>query len=129
MDLSAVGREIDFLCPGEKVQSTGSATFFSQKSEFNCIWVYYRPQTKFAKVLFLQVSVCPRGGGVRGSGDMHTRVCVAGGCVVGAVCGMHAPPQQILRDTVIRSMSGRYASYWNAFLFVFLFNIYLFEVI
>ena len=24
---------------------------------------YYRPQTKFAKVMFLQVSVCPRGGG------------------------------------------------------------------
>ena len=23
----------------------------------------YRPQTKFAKVMFLQVSVCPRGGG------------------------------------------------------------------
>ena len=27
----------------------------------------YRPQTKFAKVMFLQVSVCPhRGGGMRG---------------------------------------------------------------
>ena len=25
----------------------------------------YRPQTKFAKVMFLQVSVCPQGGGVR----------------------------------------------------------------
>ena len=24
----------------------------------------YRPQTKFAKVMFLDVSVCPRGGGV-----------------------------------------------------------------
>ena len=24
---------------------------------------YYRPQTKFAKVMFLHVSVCPRGGG------------------------------------------------------------------
>ena len=24
----------------------------------------YRPQTKFAKVMFLQVSVCPRGGGL-----------------------------------------------------------------
>ena len=27
---------------------------------------YYRPQTKFAKVMFLQVSVCPHGGGMRG---------------------------------------------------------------
>ena len=26
---------------------------------------------------------------------------------------------QILRDMVIRSMSGRYASYWNAFLFCY----------
>ena len=26
----------------------------------------YRPQTKFAKVMFLQMSVCPRGGCVRG---------------------------------------------------------------
>ena len=32
------------------------------------IYAYYRPQTKFAKVMFLQVSVCPHGGGgdVRG---------------------------------------------------------------
>ena len=27
------------------------------------ITVYYSPQTKFAKVMFLQVPVCPRGGG------------------------------------------------------------------
>ena len=27
--------------------------------------VYYRSQTKFAKVMFLQVSVCPHGGGAR----------------------------------------------------------------
>ena len=27
---------------------------------------FYRPQKKFAKVMFLQVSVCPHGGGVRG---------------------------------------------------------------
>ena len=27
-------------------------------------WSYYRPQTKFAKVMFLQVSVCPQGGRV-----------------------------------------------------------------
>ena len=56
-------------------------------------------------------------------------VCVAGGCVVGAcmaeggMCGGGG-----MRDTYtyppgryygygIRSMSGRYASYWNAFLY------------
>ena len=41
---------------------------------------FYRPQTKFAKVMFLQVSVCPQGRGA----------CVVGGgwgCVVG---GMHS---------------------------------------
>ena len=39
----------------------------------------YRPQTKFAKVMFLQASVCPQGGGVRGCprGGMHG--CSGGG--------------------------------------------------
>ena len=64
--------------------------------------IYYRPQTKFAKVMFLQVSVCPHGG--RGHawfflGGMH-------GFFRAAYIGYDE----------IRSMSGRYASYWNAFL-------------
>ena len=33
--------------------------FFSYILQFN---FYYRPQTKFAKVMFLHVSVCPHGG-------------------------------------------------------------------
>ena len=32
---------------------------------------YYRPQTKFAKVMFSQVSVCPQG---RGSGPLHAGI-------------------------------------------------------
>ena len=32
------------------------------------IVIYYRPQTNFAKVLFLQVSVCPQGVSVQGRG-------------------------------------------------------------
>ena len=139
----------------------------------------YRPQTKFAKVMFLQVSVCRGGGrawqegwgmhgrecawqgvcvagGMRGRGRAWQAVCMAGGmhgsgvCVVGGVHGrgvhsrghawrgacvaggamcdrglawrgacvagsmhaMHCPS----RYYEIRSMSGRYASYWNAFL-------------
>ena len=28
------------------------------------MWGYYRPQTKFVKVMFSQVSVCPQGGGL-----------------------------------------------------------------
>ena len=90
--------------------------------------LYYRPQTKFAKVMFLQVSVCPQGG-----------VCVAcgrgeGACVVGGFVwwghawqggrvwqgGMRGGGRAChSRYYGIRSMSGRYASYWNAFLFSF----------
>ena len=52
----------------------------------------YRPQTKFAKVMFLQVSVCPQWGGVRGCGGGRVWL---GGCawllgacmVVGGVPG------------------------------------------
>ena len=40
----------------------------------------YRPQTNFAKVMFLQVSVCPRvGGSVWQGGVCGGGVCVAGG--------------------------------------------------
>ena len=41
---------------------------------------YYRPQTKFAKVMFLQVSVCPQGGG-----GMHG--CSGGGGMCGCSRG------------------------------------------
>ena len=45
----------------------------------------YRPQTKFAKIMFLQVSVCPQGrGGVHGRG-----ACMAGGCLAGGGGGVH----------------------------------------
>ena len=70
-------------------------------------------------------------GGMRGcSGGAY--VVALGGCVwllkggmrgcSGGVC-MVAPGgmRGIRRDTEIRSMSGRYASYWNAFLSVFVF--------
>ena len=45
------------------------------------------------------------GGGMRG--------CSGGACVVARGGGMHG----IQQDTEKRSMSGRYASYWNAYLF------------
>ena len=62
-----------------------------------------------------------------GWGDM--RGCSGGACVVapgghawllwGGVCGCSGRGMRgIRRDTEIRSMSGQYASYWNAFLFV-----------
>ena len=127
---------------------------------------FYRPQTKFAKVMFLQVSVCPRGGGVRGCSrgvcvvapggcgclggmcgcwgvacmvapggvciDAPRGACMVaqggrcawlfpgGACVVakGGVCGCSRGGVHGFFDE-IRSMSGRYASYWNAFLSTF----------
>ena len=131
---------------------------------------HYRPQTKFAKVMFLQVSVIlstggacvvARGGcawllggrawllrgvrawllgGVRGCSGGHAwllgggmRGCSRGGmhgcswgvCVValGGMCGcsqggacMVAPGGMCGFFDEIRSMSWRYASYWNAYL-------------
>ena len=56
----------------------------------------YRPQTKFAKVMFLQLSVCPQGGrawllrgGMRGCLGGHAWLLWGGACVVapGGVCG------------------------------------------
>ena len=143
---------------------TVSAIYFN--SWFYCL--YYRPQTKFVKVMFLQVSVilsrggmhgCSRGAcmvapeGVRGCsggvcvvlfgghgfiwGGMHGfiwGVCVVlfgghawfywGACVVlfgghvwfysGGMRGFFT----FFGYNEIWSMSGQYASYWNAFLFV-----------
>ena len=66
--------------------------------------------------------VCGRG--VRGRGCAWQRgmhgghawqgACMAGGmCVAGGACVVHMPPDRYYE---IRSMSGWYASYWNAFL-------------
>ena len=119
---------------------------------------FYRPQTTFAKVMFLHMSVCPQGGmhdreacmagGMHGKGAcvVGLMACMAGwGCIAGGmhrggctwqgacvVRGMHVrgacvawghawqgacmacmPPG---RYYDIQSMSGQYASYWNAFL-------------
>ena len=59
------------------------------------------------------------GGGVHGCSWGACKVAARGACMVaagghawlllGGVCGMR-------RDTEIRSMSGRYLSYWNAFI-------------
>ena len=63
---------------------------------------YYRPQTKFAKVMFLHLSV---------SHSVHRRS--RGSTWAGPPPGqVHPPPQCMLG---ILSTSGRYASHWNAF--------------
>ena len=129
---------------------------------------FYRPQTKFAEVMFLQVSVCPQGGacmvargvcgcsggGMRGcSGGMRgcsrggACVVARGACVValggcawllggacmvapGGACmvargGMRGCSRGGVRGFFheIRSMSGRYASYWNAFSYINRFDV------
>ena len=71
---------------------------------------YYRPQTKFAKVMFSQASVSHpvQGGGVvsaQRNAGIHSR---------------HPPGQTPHKHYGIRSTSGRYASYWNAFLLILL---------
>ena len=130
-----------------------------RKSPYRFAYLY-RPQTKFAKVMFLQVSVCPyRGGAWFYLGGVHGFIwgaCVVlfgGACVVlfrgcawfysggmhgfiqgvhgfiqggmhgfirGGMCGFISGGMRgffsFFRYNEIRSMSRRYASYWNAFL-------------
>ena len=64
---------------------------------------FYRPQTKFAKVMFSQVSVC-RGG------------CLPHCMLDTTPLGRH--PQAV--HAGIWSTSGRYASHWNTSLFFFI---------
>ena len=64
---------------------------------------------------------CVHGRGMHGGGGMHGREgyawqgeCMAGGAYVGGCGGASLRG----RYYEIRSMSGRYASYWNAFLYL-----------
>ena len=92
----------------------------------------YRPQTKFAKVMFSQVSVCPRGGAYSiACWDTHPQprdqrqtppwadTPWAETPWVNTPLDRHPhrqrPPCSV--HAGIRSTSGRYASHWNAFLF------------
>ena len=58
------------------------------------------------------------GGACVARGHALWGVCMAGGGMHG---GGHPPPGRYY-GYGIRSMSGRYASYWNAFLFAFIFT-------
>ena len=72
----------------------------------------YGPQTKFAKVMFSQVSVCPWGGV---SAPLHAGIHPPGPEADTPLAGTprHTPPVH----AGIWSTSGQYASHWNAFLF------------
>ena len=93
---------------------------------------FYRQQTKFAKVMFLHLSVshsvhggvcfpdgvaCPRGGGCSGGGSLLPGGAWSLGCVcllLGGVCSLGG----CLVETPLQDgyCCWRYASYWNAFL-------------
>ena len=67
-----------------------------------CSYCYrcYHPQTKFAKIMFSQVSVCPQGVSTSGPGVSATHPWAD------TPCSVHA------------GIRGRYASHWNAFLYL-----------
>ena len=80
-----------------------------------------------AKVMFLQVCVCPQGGGCLPQDQADTPAGPGRHPPPGPGRhppwdqtetppgpGRHPPPREA--DSSIRSTSGRYASYWNAFL-------------
>ena len=84
---------------------------------------FYRPQTKFAKVMFSQVSVCPQLGGVADT----PRQTPPGQTPTGQThLPRQTPPWADTPPVItgIRSTSGRYASNWNAFLFYLNFRLY-----
>ena len=88
---------------------------YSHYSFKNCSQIpNYRPQTKFAKVMFLHVRVCPQGGMPALGGVCSWGVCSRGGaCSGGGACsrGEWRPPSPLNGYCC-----GWYASYWNAFL-------------
>ena len=59
--------------------------------------------------------VCPQGGGSASGGSASGWGCIGGFCIQGFYIhrGWADPPEYYM----IRSTSGRYASYWNTFLF------------
>ena len=107
--------------------------------------VFYRPQRSWGKVIFSEAcgmhgrgrawrgghawqGVCAWQEGHAWQGGMHGRgacmawgACMAGGACMGGMRGRRAMPLPLspARYYEIRSMSGRYASYWNAFFFNF----------
>ena len=93
---------------------------------------FYRPQRSWAKVMFLQACVCPRGGGLHAGitppGPDHpppTRPPQSRSPGTRPSPRDQAPPEQTPpreADASIRSMSGRYASHWNAFLLWIIFH-------
>ena len=83
----------------------------------------YHPQTKFAKVMLIHVSVYPRGGGRGGvPRQVHPGASTPPGAGTPPWAGTR-PPGQVPHPGSsacweIWTTNGRYVSYWNAFLFL-----------
>ena len=73
-----------------------------------CSVLYYRAQRSWAKVMFLQASVILSTGWGGVSASVHAGI---------PPRSKHPTLPPPGADAGIRSTSGRYASYWNAFLF------------
>ena len=70
----------------------------------------YRPQTKFAKVMFSQVFVCPQGGSLSRRGSLSRgRVCLGGSLSEGSLCQGRFSVGGSVRGVSLsrRSLSGR----------------------
>ena len=95
-------------------------------------YLFYRPKTKFAKVMFSQVSVCPQGGvpgQVHPTGQVHSLAGTPSSWSgtapwAGAPPWAGTPPGRYLPGRYtpshsacwIQSTRGWYASHWNAFM-------------
>ena len=89
--------------PGQRLTSSGDHQSRRYASYWNAYLTCYHPQTKFAKVMFLHLSVI---------------LFTGGGCLPQCMLGYTPPgpeadPPQDPRQT---PPCGRYASYWNAYL-------------
>ena len=79
---------------------------------------YYRPQRSWGKVIFLQASVILSTGGSGPGGYLVQGVSAPGGVPGPGGCLVETP-----RDF---TAAGQYASYWNAFLFCYCFELVFF---
>ena len=98
---------------------SGGSRIFPRRVRQLSNWDYYRPQRSWAKVIFSQVCVCPQGGGV--SASVHAGIPDPRADTSPEQTpweqtppGSRHPPEAYCS---MRLTSGRYASYWNAFLF------------
>ena len=102
-----------WLLPGGCVQLLqGGHAWLLPGGMCGCCWGACMVALGWGGVWLLQGACMVTLGGMRGCYGGHAWL-LWGVCVVAVGGGMHG----IRRDTEIRSMSGRYASYWNAFLF------------